>query len=461
MPLTASHQSYITRVETVYVRNGELLEELHSLVVPHASGIADKFYSDMMESEEARSFLSHSLVNTRLRHTMADWIGDLLSPRSKDGIAAHIERQHVVGVVHARINIPMGLVNHGLSIIKQELGDILLNADLPAKKLGTAFMVVNEVLDQAISLINESYLGDMVTNQRHEQSLRLHVLSRDVPLECERVRSGLFDWLRNTLTLLHQNNTHNEVTLNSLKHSEVGMWVQHKAELMFPGHKEVEDLHEILDKLDMEASKACKSRDESTSESFQTSLLRLNELTSDAGWLLSNLTERSLQQEDGRDPLTRVLNRRYLPIIMQRETELSIKHQAPYSALMVDLDHFKKVNDKFGHPGGDAILRQFSEVLLGSVRASDFVFRMGGEEFLVVLVNIDSGQAWHVAENLRKAVECREYQIDGEPSFKLTVSIGVATHDGHPDYAHVLDAADDALYKAKDSGRNRVFVAAE
>lgn len=117
-----------------------------------------------------------------------------------------------------------------------------------------------------------------------------------------------------------------------------------------------------------------------------------------------------------------------------------------FCVLMLDIDHFKQVNDQFGHDGGDRVLQSLASVLGNQMRASDFVFRYGGEEFLVVQGEVDVGQA--------------EILLAANPSVKVTLSIGVAAFDGHPDYLRLVERADKALYSAKHDGRNRCVVAA-
>ena len=153
------------------------------------------------------------------------------------------------------------------------------------------------------------------------------------------------------------------------------------------------------------------------------------------------------------DDLTGVGNRRRL------DRDLSIEANngdAPVAVIMVDVDHFKRINDDYGHDAGDQALRAVADVLRGEVRTGDVVYRYGGEEFCVVLVNTTTVEAGQVAERIRFAVSRMALAID-EP---LTVSIGVALGKG-AHVAQTLLRADEALFKSKDGGRDRVTLAAQ
>jgi two-component system, cell cycle response regulator len=162
-----------------------------------------------------------------------------------------------------------------------------------------------------------------------------------------------------------------------------------------------------------------------------------------------------------KDQLTSLYNRRYMA--QHLETLLrSASEQRPISLLIMDIDHFKRVNDTYGHSAGDDVLRQFSLRLLSNIRNVDLACRYGGEEFVVVLSGTDPETAWQVGERLRSAVERELFPVGQPPeSIPVTVSIGVAsTIGGLDDAGTLLQRADQALYRAKHEGRNRVAQAA-
>ncbi len=179
----------------------------------------------------------------------------------------------------------------------------------------------------------------------------------------------------------------------------------------------------------------------------------------EVAFLLNEMFQGLAGMEGGRDPLTRALNRRFLSSILSREIGFANANHTPLSVLLLDVDHFKRINDTHGHPIGDEVLRQVAEAVTENVRPSDFVFRYGGEEFLIVLVETSLRQAATIAERMRQALATKAITASGLEPFHVTVSIGAAEHGGHPDENYLVKEADNALYRAKQNGRNRVEIA--
>jgi two-component system, cell cycle response regulator len=158
-----------------------------------------------------------------------------------------------------------------------------------------------------------------------------------------------------------------------------------------------------------------------------------------------------------RDGLTRLFNKRYFLERLDSELKFAQRHNTALSLLMLDLDHFKSVNDTLGHLAGDTVLATIANVLHRAVRNEDVVARFGGEEFAIILRAIELDSAQLTAERLRKLVETTYIPLDGK-DFKATVSIGFATFPATPckTLEELVEAADKALYRAKHAGRNRV-----
>ncbi|WP_075187141.1 sensor domain-containing diguanylate cyclase [Teredinibacter haidensis] len=155
------------------------------------------------------------------------------------------------------------------------------------------------------------------------------------------------------------------------------------------------------------------------------------------------------------DPLTKLMNRRAMTRIVQSMIEFSRRYRQPIGFLLMDIDHFKRVNDTYGHAVGDKVLTEIAGVVSKTVRVSDQTSRHGGEEFLIALPNADINESEQLAERVRMAVQKHKLTQD---DLHLTISIGCAELHESEEYSDVLKRADDALYQAKNSGRNRVVV---
>ena len=186
----------------------------------------------------------------------------------------------------------------------------------------------------------------------------------------------------------------------------------------------------------------------------------IGQLAEQLGLALSNVRLRvSLRQQSIIDPLTQLYNRRYMDEVLKRELIRSSRNGAPLSVLVLDLDHFKRINDTFGHEAGDAILRKVALTLRENIRSCDVACRMGGEEMVVLLPECGIEHAYKRADALRLAIAASEVLHQGEP-LGATASIGVASYPEHGNNVQALvHAADLALYQAKHSGRNCVRVA--
>jgi two-component system cell cycle response regulator len=157
------------------------------------------------------------------------------------------------------------------------------------------------------------------------------------------------------------------------------------------------------------------------------------------------------------DGLTGLHNRRYMETHLRILTERAIKEDRPLSLLMIDIDFFKNVNDAHGHDSGDKILKQFATGISRNVRGIDLACRFGGEEFVVIMPETDMAIATLVAERIRHYTETFSFDIGGDAPISITTSIGVTTLLGTLDTPEsALKRADDALYRAKNDGRNRV-----
>ncbi len=163
------------------------------------------------------------------------------------------------------------------------------------------------------------------------------------------------------------------------------------------------------------------------------------------------------------DPLTEVNNRRFFDQRLEEEIMRTMRGKAPLACLLIDVDHFKRINDNHGHQAGDSVLRQVAAVLRQHLRGQDVLARYGGEEFVALLSSATLERAEVIAERIRMALEQRVLPLESGDSLRITASIGVSVL--HPQQHHgefrrlgmeLVERADQALYRAKESGRNRV-----
>lgn len=157
------------------------------------------------------------------------------------------------------------------------------------------------------------------------------------------------------------------------------------------------------------------------------------------------------------DSLTRVMNRRYF--FEKSEELLKKSHIKPFSIIMLDIDHFKNLNDQHGHYVGDMVLQQFSHTVNQYLRNDDLFARIGGEEFIILLQDIHVNEAHSIAERIRKITETTAMKIDDQTHINITVSVGITHQDtvSAQSLQSIINLADQALYEAKDKGRNQVI----
>jgi len=167
----------------------------------------------------------------------------------------------------------------------------------------------------------------------------------------------------------------------------------------------------------------------------------------------------SARAEAHNDPLTGTLNRRGFEIVAQKNLDDVAKLDKGLSLLMVDIDHFKNVNDSYGHLFGDKVLTTIASTLKSKIKGQDELARLGGEEFAVLLPETQLVGAQAVAESIRKSIEkTRIYRLDSDESVGLTISIGITIYSSDDNLTKLLDRADKALYVSKQSGRNKISV---
>ncbi len=225
----------------------------------------------------------------------------------------------------------------------------------------------------------------------------------------------------------------------------------HKMETSMEGIQAASTIEDILSLKDGILQEIVKVR--VNSQSLKSAVTEYKKTTQSLSVKLEETEAKALV-----DSLTNVLNRNaYNMKIIQMMREFS-QTKNYFCLLVLDIDHFKKFNDNYGHKAGDRVLKSVAASVQDSLRASDLVFRYGGEEFVVVLSGIQEDNALKLAEKIRKDVE-KEYFVDKDQKLKVTISLGVACVKEGESEIELFERADKAMYVAKSKGRNRVEIA--
>ena len=418
--------------------------------------LADRFYEYMMGHPQASVFLDHESVHTRLHGSMTRWFNEIFQHPLQDEKAV-VAHQRLVGEVHARIQVPVHLVARGARLIKQDLSAALAPQFDDLGLFEKSVTYVSQLIDLALELMSASYERNSQRSAREDEAYRLYSVGQNIAVERERQRAVLLEWGQEVMFSLMRSSASD--ALPGLGKSEFGLWFHHKAAGIFDRDPEVADISAIIDRVDNTLLPMLRA----PAMEIRPRDVLIHDLQSELKTLqfhLSSLFERHQEAENGRDTLTRLLTRRFLPAVMNREIHVAQTRKSSFALLLLDLDHFKRVNDAYGHDAGDMVLQQAANLLMNCVRNGDFIFRYGGEELLVLLVEVDKDAAMRLAEHIRHRFEATAFNLGLGRVTHVTASIGVAMYSGHPDHQHLIKQADDAMYDAKSQGRNRVVSAA-
>lgn len=428
---------------------------LQALADTHRVALAQGFYDQMLKNPGSSPYLSHEKVRLQLSSSLQRWVITTFAADQTEQIIECIALQQHVGKVHARIEVPVSLVLRGARQLKTHLSQLLAESDLDGHAQHSATRLACQLIDLTMEIMSQAYSLSHDRNSRAEEAYRLFSVSQNLGTEKERQRGALLDWENQLMFALATGQQASY--LPRLSDSEFGLWFRHKASHAFQGSPESTSILGYIRGID---SQLDHLRSQPHRQQLPIDLLRqTREQSKSIRFLLDSLFEQANDLEAGRDALTHLLNRKFLPVVMSKEVLYSRQTGHSFAVLLIDVDHFKQINDTYGHEAGDQALQQIAGLLISNTRGGDYAFRHGGEEFLLVLVDIESTRALQVAESLRQRIASEPYRI-GNQLLGLTVSIGVAMHDGHPDYQRLLRRADQALYQAKREGRNRCILQA-
>lgn len=429
--------------------NNKTLTELTAIIHPCISGYVDMFYSALLADKASAYFLDNDIVEARLKKQLAHWLKNTLSPKCEDQVQESLRSHLKVGEVHSRVEIPMPLVDAGMTIIKGAILKTLLQAGLPRVQAINAVLLITKILDAAMSLINESYLRGKVGHERTSQEFITASSAQELALEIERIKSTIYQWMTANLISFPDAS---EAFSEPIEKKDFGLWIKHKLPLITTDKKRLEQINLALTASERHRVDLLRSGKGDRRKELEALKTVLQELI----WHLTEEANANLAKESKQDALTLLLERRFLDPILQQETQMTMNGRPAYSIIMLDLDHFKRVNDLFGHQSGDTVLRYCCRIIKESIRLTDYAFRYGGEEILIVAPEMLLEDAVTLAERIRKAIKSAAVKISDSRSIKVTASFGVAMFSGHPDYQNLINEADAKLYEAKQAGRNCV-----
>ena len=431
-----------------------ILSDTFQFIQAHSEALVVEFYKNMMLEKEASYFLSDDIVQNRLTKTLNQWLIECFNAPFQRNFAELTEKQQTVGKVHARIGIPSWLIMRGVREIEKKVFSLQSEALQPESHAFSMTCYIFQVLGFSSEIMCRSYEVNVEKSNDIKHTYRLFSAMQDVAVQKDKQRGSLLDWENELMFKVFSDQQ--KFTHPALSKSEFGLWFIHKAAYAFTGSEQVDEIIARIYEVDQlnQSVLECEEK-ERTIQLIQNVRGKNREIQH----LIDQLFQVAEYIDSGNDALTQLLNRRYLDTIVSREINFSRKNRAPLSLLAIDADYFKRINDRHGHAAGDLALQFIGEVLLECVRGSDYAFRIGGEEFLLLLVDSNLSRAQEIAENIRRRVQETAIRTALGSSFNFTVSIGCSLYDGHPDYQRFLDAADAALYAAKNNGRNNVYLA--
>ncbi|WP_249022941.1 MULTISPECIES: diguanylate cyclase [Kluyvera] len=429
-------------------------QQAADIAVAHAQALSVEFYRVVLADPHAEEFLSNEQVEKQLKTALEKWLIDILSCNVED-VEGLMAAQHTVAEVHARIGIPVELVEMGFRVLKKLLYPVIIYGPQPsADKLQIYHFAINSI-DLAMEVMSRAFSFSESSMAKEDENYRIFSLLENAEEEKERQISSLLSW---ELEIIYK------VVLDAdigntlpLSQSDFGLWFNHKGRHYFSGIAEVGHISRLLQDFDGILSAINDTTKPLNAKTHRNKfLLQLRSTVSQITTLLRELFEEVSRHEVGMDVLTRLLNRRFLPTIFKREIAHANRVGTPLSILVIDVDRFKHINDTWGHNTGDEILRRVSQVFYDNVRSSDYVFRYGGDEFIIVLTESTAHDTLRTAERIRSRVEKTKVKAPSGEEISLSLSIGAAMFSGHPDYERLIQLADEALYIAKKQGRNRV-----
>ncbi|ADU72892.1 diguanylate cyclase [Pantoea sp. At-9b] len=426
---------------------------LRNIAEEQSDNLAHRFYESLFKDPAISRHLSYELVEEQLSRSLSKWVKAILT-QDESQFEVLAQQQYHVGGVHARIGIPVEFVQRGARQLKYGIYDYVTDNNITTA-LGLQVMhYAAMAIDIAIEMMSHAYAMSHYRATRNEEAYRMHVLMNNAYQEQGKQQSALSSW-ENSVIYGLVSGVHQTEPLIKIAESNFGLWFRHKCARQFGENDQIQQIRQLMTTID-EKMAHLDITAVIPVEKMQDLLRTIHACCQKIGTYMEMLFNDVSHMQDGKDALTNLLNKRYLPIVLKHEVSLAMENHLPLSVAIIDVDFFKKVNDEWGHSVGDRALTHIANLLSDNIRASDYVFRYGGEEFMIVLVEAGRSEAYTLLERIRRIVSSTPFEAVSGKILPLTVSIGYTVHDGHPDYNQLLNRADVALYQAKRNGRNRI-----
>jgi diguanylate cyclase (GGDEF)-like protein len=330
----------------------------------------------------------------------------------------------------------------------------LLNLASSLPQSGELVVQINHISDVVIDATAQGYLQEVLNHdittldkQINETISNSHVIAH-------------WRWLQKVIVDIQYGDIENSVELDSTL-CEFGLWLATGEIEEYFGKSEIKQIHqthEQIHRLGASIYTALKA------QRFRNVLMDYLMISRLSLFMVSRLslkiTQKNLIVKAQMDPLTGLKNRLTMMPILEKMFDVHELSSHEFNIAMIDIDHFKNINDTYGHQAGDVVLVELANVLRKTLRGGDLIFRYGGEEFLVIFPHIIQKEILPVLEKLRKTIEKHVFVVDENLSISLTVSVGTATFvPSEPSCTplELIKKSDEKLYEAKETGRNRVM----
>lgn len=408
------------------------------------------FCEALLQHADVADFLEKESIQKSLKRSLYYYLVSLFSA-SPDHVARLCKIQMRLGASYARLEIPTHIVAYGFYILKKQILSLFTQDEAGGFDRSGLILYAGSMMDFAFKFMMRSYEKSFRKMVEDNEALRLVSIGQDLSFEKETQARTFFTWSMETMRAVCEKRFDD---LESLEDSDFGLWFTHKGRNLFNGRSEFMQIQREIEVIDTQLQ-AIK-QEGVLPDRFVASLHRsIRKIV----FLMDSIFHNIEQIETGRDPLTKVLNRRFLDVVVQNEISFALAKNKHFSIALFDIDNFKSINDTFGHLAGDEILCFVANTITSSLRVNDYVFRYGGEEFLIVLTETDVEAAHKCAERIRLAICHTPVTLRSEQQVRVSVSGGVTTLHGQTNVRTLINRADQALYTAKAKGRNRVVVA--